>query len=331
MTMNAELQKTCELFIKNRDILHDNFRWDGNEMHLVGSAIITGDGKTADADALKKCEEIIKEKTGFFSAYRGNAKIAVMCRMAESEDPEGYLDRVIAAAEKIAEHGRMREEIAAVAGMVIADANGDLTDKAESVYSTLSADKRYRNSSGVCVLAAMIACSGKDPQALLSESDACYERLADTLPAGYLASLSLVLAMDGRSVAEKCDKTKELFLKLRDSGKRFGSGEEISILGLLSALDMNNDEIVSLISEADTYLRAQKGFGMFGCGPTFRRMYAAILVMDTFMKDDTASGVAAAHVVESAVDADFIMLMNLMAVNVLVMNTSILQPMSADK
>ena len=92
--MNVELERKCKLLVSNRDAMHKAFRWDNESMLLAGSSFFVGLNLEADTDKLKMCEEILKRKSGFFSSYRGNIRMPLLCKMAVAENPEEYFEDV---------------------------------------------------------------------------------------------------------------------------------------------------------------------------------------------------------------------------------------------
>ena len=92
--MKELLQAGCELLAENRNTIPKGFMWDMELMSIAGSLIFTGAGKTADVERMKACKSILKKQERFFSSFRSNMEIPVLCKMALSDDPEGYLRKL---------------------------------------------------------------------------------------------------------------------------------------------------------------------------------------------------------------------------------------------
>ena len=60
--MKAELQKLCDLFIANRDIAKEAFKWDNSAVYPLCANIFCARGLKADAEKLRQCKEIIKNQ-----------------------------------------------------------------------------------------------------------------------------------------------------------------------------------------------------------------------------------------------------------------------------
>jgi len=62
--MTESLLRNCELFVKNRDILKVNFKWDSSQMHPLCASLCAERDIEADHEKIRACKEIIKENTG---------------------------------------------------------------------------------------------------------------------------------------------------------------------------------------------------------------------------------------------------------------------------
>ncbi len=118
--MREELRKLCSSFIENRDIIKDTLSWESTYLYPVCAAIFTDKRQKADAEQLKRCKDILKEKTGIFSNFRGNAKLAMLSMMAVDSAPEVKLSRALQVYEELKKHFYGSEYLP-VASMVIAD------------------------------------------------------------------------------------------------------------------------------------------------------------------------------------------------------------------
>ena len=92
--MNNALEQKCRLLLWNHDAMSKAFRWDNGSMMLAGSSFFVGMNLEADTEKLKECAEVLKQKTGPFSAFRGNIRMPLICKMAVSENPEQYFENV---------------------------------------------------------------------------------------------------------------------------------------------------------------------------------------------------------------------------------------------
>ncbi len=347
--MNEQLEEVCKLFIDNREILHDLFRWEGDEMHLLGSSILTSADTKPDIDKLKECDKILKENSGVFSTFRGHVKMTIICTMYGMENPAEYFHKVDIAYKqmKFAKWGS--DELNALAAVLLAERAVDEEDLNELIaetstaYSMLRAEKAIKSEMNLVVIAAMLAMSKPaEIESLVEEFiknfHMCSKLLEDAIPKQSLKSLCMVIALDSGSQNEysgieyKCEQIKAIYGVLNAKGIKFSRGGDISALAGLIMMGLDNEEIVSSIYSVDSFLKKQRGFGFLGVNSDTRHMYAAVLVMNSFGKqaitienEETISKITVSKVVQSAVQQQIMataMIMLTVNANLLVTNAA---------
>ena len=284
--MNIELIEKCNLLVKNFNTIRETLKWGNDLMKLAGSSVYVGLGEEADSEKLKECEKILKEKEGIFSAYRGNAKMPLLCKMAVSEDPEKYFEEIHTIVEHMKNVKWIDKAYKILAAITIHDHTEqyryqDAVAKMLDLYQGMKANHPWLTFGEDIPFAAMLAVSDLDANALLTEIEACYQVLKEYFhDKNAVQSLSHVLAVDKTEINEKCHKVEQIWALLKDKKHKYGTGYELAVLGTLCMLDMPVDTIVGEIIEADEYLKPHKGFGDFYLGQKTRMMYAALMVMD---------------------------------------------------
>lgn len=287
--MNINLESKCKLLVNNRDTIHETFRWDSGNMMLAGSSFFVGLNLEADADRLKICEKILKQKSGLFSPYRGNIKIPLLCKMAVAENPEQYFRDVDSIVEQMKPLKWIETDYKILAAMTLRD-HLDMDDiscaaeKMIALYQSMKENHPWLTGGEDVPFAAILAVSGMDTEALITEMENCYKELTKIFrDKNAVQSLSHILAIDRMDTKIKCKKVKDMFDILKENRHKYGTGSELTVLGTLSMLELTAEQAAGEIMEADDYLKSQKGFGSFTMGDTVRRMYAALMVMDTHM------------------------------------------------
>lgn len=310
--MNAVLHRTCELFIENRDSLRDTFRWEGEVMLLLGSLILTSVGYKADEEELRKCEEILRNREGLFSPLRGNLKMAALCSMAVSNDPENYIADVNRAYNLIRIGMGRWDERCYLAALIMSSMISDkeellpLTDLAGEIYTTVYGDDRWYSERSGYIAAAAAACSGcTDAEKLKADAEAC----RDILEGKYgktiaFETLCVMLALDKAETSLKCARFEEICGLLEQKGIHC-CGEVLPALGVLTRLDATNAQIAEAVADADEFLRAQKGFGIFGSGSERRHLFAAMLVLDAYLGESGADHIAESAILDSMMRSRF--------------------------
>lgn len=287
--MNIELERKCKLLVRNRDVMHEAFRWNNESMMLAGSSFFVGLNMEADTDQLKACEEILKRKTGIFSPYRGNVRMPLLCKMAAAENPEQYFADVDSIVQQLKPLKWIETDYKVLASMTLRDhlKMEEILSAAEKMiglYQGMRGKHPWLTGGEDVPFAAILAVSGLDTDVLMAEMENCYQELSKVFrDKNAVQSLSHILAIDPADTRVKCRKVADIFDILKDGRHKYGTGSELTVLGTLAMLDLTAEQAAAEIMEADDYLKTQKGFGTLAMGDAVRRMYAALMVMDTHM------------------------------------------------
>ena len=316
--MNTELLNTCELFIQNREVLRSTFRWEGEEMLLLGSALLTSGGREADADLMRRCERMLKERTGRFSALRGDLKMTMVCRMACSDDPGELLANTERAYNLIRISRGRRSEIYYLAAIFMACAATDkeqllgMTDKADALFKGSAEASASRHSGlmsgdhGYAVAAAVASSSEEDTDVLLQRTSEYAEHLSAAGADACDAWMTPLLAAAGSpEVDGYSSKIEDISRELSARGMKITGTDAEPLIASAAGIDMDAAQIAVLAADADNYLSAQKGFGIIGTGAGRRNMYALALAIDACEGSETADAVIASAVLEGALEAQF--------------------------
>lgn len=296
--MRTSLSRLCTDFIEDRDIIRSVFFWDTPTLYPVCAAVFTGSGTRADADRLKRCRDLLKEKTGLFSNFRSTVHPVMLCMMATDDDPEQRLDRSLQVYDALKEHFWTSTYLP-VASMMAASSvppeqYAELAARTRRLYERMKQDHPFLTSSEDSVFAAMLALSDKSDDALLEEAERCYQLLKPKFFSGNaVQSLSHVLALaDGRA-EEKCDAVLSLFEALKARGRKYGTDYELATLGVLATLPVPQESMVEDILEVDEFLSRQKGYGLLGISKPQRLMQAGMLVTTDLARSSDAMQTAA--------------------------------------
>lgn len=281
--MRDSLFTLCENFIENRSRIESAFGWESIYLYPVCAAVFTDKRKLADIGQMKRCRDILKEQTGIFSDFRGNAKLAVISMLAVDEDAEGKFQRALQVHTALKEHF-FSSPYLSVASMIIADlAEQDryeeIAARTRQIYNRMKQEHPFLTSGEDSVLAALLAFSSLTDEQIVQETETCYELLKAKFFAGNaVQSLSHVLALGEGPANEKCRRTMELYDGLKERGYRYGTGYELATLGVLALLPSDTAVVMKDIMEVDDFLSRQKGYGFFGLDKKQRLMHAGMLV-----------------------------------------------------
>lgn len=299
--MRENLAIICDNFIKNRDSIKEVFGWESSYMYPVCAAIFTDKRQIVDVERLRRCKDILKEKTGIFSNFRGNAKLAVISMLAASGNPEGKLDKALRVFSMMKEHF-FTSEYLPVASMTIVDMAREsqyeeIAARTRHIYDLMKREHPFLTSSEDCVFASLLALSGFSDEYVVQETEKCYEILkGEFFSSNAVQSLTHVLALGEGAAEEKCRRVMELYQNLKARGYKYGTSYELATLGVLALLPEDMDLVIEDIMAADDFLAGQKGYGLFGLGRKQRLMHAGMLAASAFIGESNNAAMSSAAI-----------------------------------
>jgi len=281
--VNDLLKQRCELFVKNRDIMKDDFRWENSMMFPLCASIYTERGLEINPDKIKICKEIIKNNTGIFSSFKGIPFMALANLLSLEDNPESKFSDVLKIYDILRNEFHSSTYLPLSAFIISYISETDdyvrVAQKTKDIYKKMKNEHPFLTSSEDCSYAVLTALSNLQEDEAIDEMEKCYDILnSKFFSANAVQSLSHTLALGEESSVEKCNKVIDIFDQLKEKNCKFGTGVELSVLGLLAITTENIDKAVNDIVEVNEYLLSRKGFGAFGTGKTQRIMYSAILV-----------------------------------------------------
>lgn len=285
--MRDEVRKRCELLIQNRDMMNEAFKWGSNLLNLSAAYMITTKGKRADVVKLKECKDLIKERTGAFSNFRGNSNCIVTAMLAVSESAEHLLEDGLQAHEIL--KGRLRDSAylpmaaMSVARLAEKERCEEIADRTKEIYDRIKKEHPFLTSAEDCSFCTLLALSEKSVEELVTEAEACYRFLTEhtRYPKNSVQSLSHVLALYSGTAEEKCEKVIEMYETLQACGLKYGTGYELPMLGVLAMTNKEYEVMAEELAEVSSWLSKQKGFGFWGYVTLKQRlMFAGMLLQE---------------------------------------------------
>ena len=284
-TMNQKLANVCETFIDNRDEMRRILRSSGIPMHLMGAAVLTALGKSADEEKILQAEKLLKEKESEDSPIRGSIKSVTTVHMMTADSIEGYYKDLKRTHDLIQVNRGGDDEKYYMAAMMMSDKISDmqdilfLLDRAGLIHEGMGKTFSSPEDKSEYVTASFAAACGiVNTKAFLERVAICEACLKESgIFESVPESFSMLLAIQGSDIEPACKRAVELFESFRMKGMEYESDEEACVVAMLTALDMPTDEIVNAIYEADEFLKKRSGFTE-GKGCILRHVYAAVLV-----------------------------------------------------
>lgn len=291
--MRDEVKRRCENMIANRDLLQKVFGWGTGILWVSGSCMFTMKGKTAEEERLKQCRDMIKEKTGVFSGFRGNAKSLITATMALGQNPEEALENGLTVykmlKEKMWDSSYLPMAAMSIARLAEKARYEEIVEKTKNIYDLIKKEHPFLTSAEDSSFCALLALSEKSVEELVSEAETCYYYLTGhtRFPKNSVQSLSHVLALCDGAPEEKCKRTIELYETLLGHGLKYGTMYELPMLGVLAMEHSDYEVLAEELREVSAWLSKQKGFGFWGSVSLKQRlMFAGMLLQEPEGKNE---------------------------------------------
>ena len=291
--MNELVREKCELFVKNREVIHKKFAFEDNLLCLAGSLIFTLEGKEADAERLAECKKIFSKQTGLFSKLRSMAELAVISKMTLSEDPEKFMGDLKTIYDKVRKTKFKEDPYMVLACLLICDLgvqeeSDEIINRALEIMERMNKAHPFLTSSEDTVSVMLLALSYKDVDTIMNELEEGYEYLKKThklkVSGNAAQNLCEILAVSYGDIQTKCDKVVKIRKAFKNLKSDFGSEEELAAIASLVDTDMSPETLAAEIIEASEFLKSQKGFDAESVSTRQRTMYVTLLVADVYGK-----------------------------------------------
>ena len=289
--MNEAINEKCELLLKNSSAIRNKYFFDDAHMCLIAGLIFTSADKEVDTEKLKECKKLLEKNTGLLSNLRANPKLVVLSKMALSDDPEQYINNVSEVYKKIHGGKQLETSYMALAATLICDLGRqdeaeDLVVKAEQIRSLMDKDHPVLTASEDTSFIMLLALTEKSPERIVSDIEEAYDYLKNTCKlkssSNAIQGLSEVLAVSYGDTKDKCDKVVRIFNTFTERKAKFGSDNELIVIGSLINVDLDTDTLVNEILDAEVCLKGLKGFKDSEMDRKKRMMYAAMLVSEVY-------------------------------------------------
>ncbi|MBP3268232.1 MAG: DUF4003 family protein, partial [Ruminococcus sp.] len=164
-----------------------------------------------------------------------------------------------------------------------------------AIYDKMKKEHPFLTSSEDNVMAGFMAFSEKSDQQLIDEAEQCYDLLRKKFSdKNAVQTVSHILAMTKGSPEDKVNRLCRMFDMLADAGHKFGKHYELSTLAAVSIIEADEKELVDNITDIDSQLSGQKGYGVLSLDKKTRLMHSAMLTADLYGgSDNTQAAVSA--------------------------------------
>ncbi|RBP66647.1 uncharacterized protein DUF4003 [Alkalibaculum bacchi] len=287
--MDNVLKQRCELFVRNRDIMKNHFRWDHSSLHPLCGSMYTERQLEVDEVKIKECKDIIKSNTGLLSPFRSTTNLILATVLSLESQAVIKFQKVLRIYDLLRKEFYSSDYLP-LSAFVMADMVKDtdykrVVEKAKEIYKRMKKEHPFLTSSEDSGFAIMFAISDLTVEEAITEMEKCYNFLqTQFFSANAVQSLSHALALGEENFLKKCNKVMEIFEGLKNRDCKFGTGVELAILGVLAMTTENTQQVINDIVEVNEYLLSFKGFGALGIAKKQRLMYSAILVEQEYKR-----------------------------------------------
>lgn len=293
--MRDSLQNKCDKFIRIRDDIKKAARWGDNMIVPVCANIYVEADKEFDREKFLQCKELLEQETGFFSKFRGNSRLPVICMLSISDNPKQKLADTLAIYEELKNSFFQTEYLALVAtilsDMISVDEAPVYAQRGRRLYDCMKEEHPFLTAAEDSVFAVLLAFSDKEDKVMIEEMELIYDEMKKSYSnSNAVQSLSHILSLTEGNYREKCDRVNQIFFYLSMMGKKYGKYHELSVLGACAILDVSIENMVADMMDAESFLAKQKGYGVFGLDKKTRLMHAAMIAIDEYSAKAKALG-----------------------------------------
>ncbi len=296
--MRDSLIKTCDNFIKSRDIIKKTFRWENTFIFPICALEFSAKDIAPDEEKMLNCRALIKANTGIFSSFRGIVELPVITKLALCDNPDEKIVSITEIYKALKTCFPATQYLAYAAAVIsdMTDADGAeaIAQRGRSIFKLMRKEHPMLTASEDAVFSLLLAFSTQNDSALMEDMEFCYRTLKPVFKYGnYVQSMSQVIALAGGNIRENCQRAIDLFEELKKLGKKYSKRYELSVLASLAVLPGDICTLAANVAEIDDFLSTQKGYGFWGVPKATRLMHAAALTASDYCAD-TLSGTAAA-------------------------------------
>jgi hypothetical protein len=284
MSVNAPgADPTLSLFAENTAIVRKQFRWQNALTSRLAALLYAQQGRVADSEAIKRCQELMKQHTGLFSSFRGAMALSLAALLSLSPDPQGLFGQTLKVYELLKSTRLRSSDYLAVAAYQIAaqtgpDGPAQAVSRTRAFYDRMKARHFFLTGQDDYIFAAMLGLSDLDVDSGADRIERLHDRLKGEFRGrNSVQALAQVLVLGGSD-----DQTSGQALALRDALRarkiKLDRPDSLPALGILALLPVAADVVAAEIDGAQAFLRTQKGFGRLWVGTPELLLYATATV-----------------------------------------------------
>lgn len=296
--MEQKLQEFIDFQLANEKITRKISALEHEGITKLSALFHTVANQNADLDKIKASREILSKKMGLFSNFRGTFDVVLSTKMALSEDPEKYIDDIIDIYKKLVSDKKLPGETFVMTAITIYEQAGDkdidaIITQTKEAYIKIKGQHKFLTDETDMSFIAMMVMSGKDVDKTINEVEETYNVLKQEykVPSNAAQGAALVLSMSDKPVQEKCKAFMDIYTSMKQKKQQTSKNRCMVIYAACVVVNMPQDEVVEAMSETESLLKKQQGYGALTGGQDIRRVFAGALVILNNLLNNDATGV----------------------------------------
>ena len=328
--MRQSLSERCAAQIRNEEALRKGHMLEFESVIKLGALMYVNAGREADPERIKECKNILKERAGIFSNFRGSLEYIVLVKMSLSDNPSAYIDGVMRVYEQLKSGRVLPGELLAMAATTIyencpAESRTMVVEKTREAYAGIKEQHRFLTDESDMAFVALMILAGLNPNQAVNEAERLFGMLKDGFKVSSDAAqtAAMVLALSNKPADQKVKEYIDLFEACKTAGHATAKDKKMAVYATLTDVDASQAEIVAEISEVDEWLKQQKGYGMMGIGASMRRLFAATFVLEDRQAGASAAASSTATAVVQALVEEVVLIIVMLIVMSAVISSSV--------
>lgn len=245
------------------------------------------EGKQIDCDAIKVCQDMMKQNMGIFSTFRGDMGLYIATLLSLTEDPQAVFRETLIVYDLLkAERFRASDFLIVAAFQVASQSQKSdyarVIQRTRAFYDDMKAKHFFYTGADDYIFATMLGLGNLD----VTASTARIEKIYDFLKNEFWTKNSVQTLAQVLVLGESDDAGVDRVLVLRDAFRsekiKLDKAYTLPILGILALLPVDSNSLIPEIDRAQAFLRNQIDFGSFSVSQQELLMLAASMVVNDF-------------------------------------------------
>jgi hypothetical protein len=262
----------------------DKLKYDGDLLNHFVALVLTNSNKEFSYDKIRTIRKYIKDKTSWFSTFRGNNLYIISILLSLKDDWKDRFERILVWEDKLKEEGFIESPYLSVGIWILTDYFKDedlytVSFRMKEVFALIK--DRYSNvtSADDYIMCAILVALGLDNRKNIDIADKCYDKITseDIMSNNGAQTLSNIICTDPENYSNNLDKAIEICEIVRSC---VGSVQPqyAGIIGVASILVKDVNKFMREVQTVETYLSETHEYEFF-MDKSFRLMISMFMVI----------------------------------------------------